>query len=258
MSDLENDKDLAIFGEEDNIKPIDLGGPAAGKAPARADVLPPIIDPDSRKPGAIPIKSDKPREPNAILKGDYLDLLDKNPTMRQICIAAGWEQRTIDEVKIDVDLSCFLLDKTGQTRNDEDFVFYNNEKAIEGAVKHMGDSRTGAGDGDDEVVFIDLQGIPFDVIKVMIVLSIYDDEHTKKNFGMLRDMYVRIVNNENDDEIMRFTIEDDLVRGFNGFLSLCLVREGPKWFVECVGNASRDGLAAIAKGYGIIVKEQTG
>ena len=113
---------------------------------------------------------------NFIKAGEYCDLQEKDPTLKRLLVGTGWDQKAMEEAPVDIDLCLFLLDKNDQTRMDGDFVFYNNPMACDNAVKHMGDNRSGAGDGDDEVAFLDLTGIPFDVAKVMLVLSVYDEE----------------------------------------------------------------------------------
>lgn len=194
---------------------------------------------------------------NLVHRGDYVDLLKTVPTLREMYVGAGWELKNIGDEKIDVDLSCFLIDKTGQTREDGDFVFYNNESTLDGAVKHLGDSRTGDGRGDDEVIFFDLNGIPFDVIRIPLVLSIYDERIRGWNFGMLQDVYLRLVNREDNDEILRIVIDAEEFKNNTAVFVATVVREGPKWFLEVPLQNVEGGLAAVAKQYGIIVREIT-
>ena len=197
-------------------------------------------------------------EQNILHKGDYLDLRKKIPTLKHLYIATGWEQRDIELVPVDVDLSCFLLDKNGQTREDHEFVFYNNPKAYDGAVAHLGDNRVGAAEGDNESIFIDFENIPFDIVKLDIVLSIYDENADGFHFGLTRDLFVRAVNQEDDMEIFRLTFTGEEVSGQTLVRAVTLVREGPKWFAEGTAEASKGSLGTIAKSYGIIVQEDTG
>src|SRR5688572_20107476 len=87
-----------------------------------------------------------------VKKGEEINISRLDPGIRDITIGVGWDLKRFEGDPIDVDASVFLLDKNDRTRQDEDFVFYNNFIGREGAVKHMGDSRTGAGDGDDEKI----------------------------------------------------------------------------------------------------------
>ena len=208
-----------------------------------------IDDLASAAPPMPPVAS----EFNLAEQGDYFDLMKKVPSLRRITVGAGWDHKMFEEKKVDVDLSCFLLDKNNQTRVDEDFIFYNNDSGSDGAVRHMGDSRTGAGDGDDESIRIDLNGVPFDVQRIMLVLSIYNADEAEQHLGMVRNIYLRLVNEEDGNEIVRIQMDEKFLNGITGMQAACLVREGPKWYFEALENSVRGGLGAIATQYGIIV-----
>ncbi len=193
-----------------------------------------------------------------IQKGEVVDMTRLAPTLRHLVLAGGWEQKIISDTPTDVDLSCFLLGKDGITRVDEDFVFYNNQAGSEGAVKHTGDSRTGAGEGDDETITVDLNALPYDVTRLVVVLSIYDENYDGKNFSGVRDVFVRLVNADDGLELLRFIPDEAEMAGANVCQALALVREGPLWLVEGVSIFSKGGLAEIAKAYGLVIREEVG
>ena len=264
MSDLNPEDDAGKFknNPDDDIRPIDIGAPG-GEKPSLEDVMPRVLDPVRKE--AIPEEPPSARPPgkNAegqfiISKGNYIDLLERDPAMKQIGISAGWEQKDVGGDKIDIDLACFLLDKTGMTRVDEDFIFYNNDTACDGAVKCLMDSRTGAGDGDDETIFIDFNGVPFDIFKIMFSLSVYDEKRDGLHLGQVRDIYMRLTNKEDGVELVRFPLPENELSGNAGLLGFCLIREGPKWYLEALATPVKGGLGAIAKSYGLIIKEETG
>ncbi len=190
---------------------------------------------------------------NLLHKGDYIDIRKKIPQLQQVAAGAGWDQKMFEEEALDVDLSCFVLNREDQTRDDGDFVFYNNENACSGAVRHQGDSRTGAGDGDDEMIKIDLNGLPFDVIKLVFVLSIYDAAERDQSFEKVRQMYFRMMNMDDDNEIFRINLSEQEFVGQTGIKIGELVREGPKWFFNAICEPVPGGLAKAATQYGIIV-----
>ncbi|PCJ97883.1 MAG: chemical-damaging agent resistance protein C [Zetaproteobacteria bacterium] len=191
---------------------------------------------------------------NIITKGDEVNLTAKDPTMSKILVGIGWDLKQFDVDTLDLDVSCFLLNKDEKTRVDNDFVFYNNLEASDGAVTHNGDNRTGAGDGDDESITIDLNGIPFEVVKVMFVLSIHKGEEKEQTMASLRNAYIRVVNASNGQELLRYELNDDVKRSTEtGMLVGCLNREGPKWHFVAVGTLVQGGLAEIARDYDIIV-----
>ncbi|MFN3826527.1 MAG: TerD family protein [Micavibrio sp.] len=273
MTDFDNEDDIfkKMQADDDDIMPIDIGAGAPPKPQGRTPGSPPL-DEFMPKADNFPkpldegeeFKQEIPSELagrmfddgiNYIKRGEYVDLLRKDPTLRQIRIGAGWEQRAIEEERVDIDLSVFLLDRHEVTRDDNDFIFYNNESGLEGGCKHQGDSRTGAGEGDDETILIDLNSIPFDVQKVMFVFSIYDEEVTGLNFSLVRDVFIRVINEESGDEICRFAFDDEELTGGNGCYVAALIREGPQWTFEAIGQFVNGGLAEIATKYGIIVRE---
>ena len=207
------------------------------------------------KPGDDKSHLDGP-ETNFVQKGDYFDIRGKIANLQEIMVGAGWDQRMFEKDPLDVDLSCFLLNKSDLTREDGDFVFYNNEKTCEGAIRHQGDSRTGAGDGDDESIIIDLNALPFDIIKIVFVLSIYDGGERDQQFGMVKNLYLRIVNTENSHEIFRFPMPETEYEGEIGIKVGELTREGSKWFFNVMGEPIPGGLGNIATKYGIIIAGQ--
>lgn len=264
MSDFDNDDDIfkKMQAEDDDVKPIDIGA-GAPQGKSHSPGSPPFPESDLINP-AEEFRQEIPEEIashmfdndiNFIRKGEYVDILRKDPTLRQLRIGGGWEQRAIEEGKIDIDLSIFFLDRNEKTREDSDFVFYNNQTGFDGGCKHGGDSRTGAGEGDDETITLDLNALPFDIQKVMFTFSIYDEEMKGLNFSLVRDVFLRIVNDESGDEVCRFAFEDSELIGGNGIYVAALIREGPRWTFEAIGQFSNGGLAEIASKYGIIVQE---
>jgi len=265
MSDFDNEDEFfkKLQAQEDDVKPIDIGGngvpPLPGPTPGapafeNSDLIAPGDEFRQEVPPDIAAKMST-TEFKLIKRGEYIDLLRKDPTLKKVRIGGGWEQRFLEEEKIDIDLSAFVLDRNDMTRVDEDFIFYNAESGLEGGIKHTGDSRTGAGEGDDEAISIDLNAIPFDVHKIALVLSIYDEESKGHNFSLVRDVFIRVINEDDQNEICRFMFEDEELKGGNAAYMAILIREGPKWHFEAQGNFVNGGLAQIATQYGIIVRE---
>ncbi len=194
---------------------------------------------------------------NMITKGEDINITEIDPTMTNIVIGVGWDLNAFDSDALDLDISCFLLGKDMKTRIDDDFIFYNNMINQDEAIVHNGDSRTGAGDGDDESISIDLNKIPFDVFKVMFVFSIYKGDEKEQSMAGLRNSYIRLANAATSHEILRYDVTKDARSGNNtetGMFVASLNREGPKWHFEALGEPVDGGLAKIAADYGIIVQ----
>jgi tellurium resistance protein TerD len=188
-------------------------------------------------------------------RGEQVNLTRLDPTLRNIMIGLGWDVIGFESDPPDLDVSVFLLDKNDKTRVDEDFVFYNNLKTPDGAIEHMGDNRTGAGDGDDENVRIELNEIPYEISRVMFVISIYEADLKEQSFRSVRNLFLRIVNEETGIELMRFNLDKEFEESPSstavkvGFLE----RSGPNWFFEGLGEMTAGGLKEFATQYGIIV-----
>lgn len=267
--DTKKDDALSKYGYDplDDIKPIDTDDYRKDKDDTFIDPVK-IMEELQKKGKAAPTSSLVKKETvldadlrefkDQVFKGDHFNLTQRDPTMRQIMVGAGWSQRSVEMEPIDLDLTCFLLDKRDQTRTDEDFIFYNNPLGCEGAVKLLEDSRGGAGDGDDERIFIDINGLPFDIIRMVFAIGIYDPEQKGFSFSDVRDLYIRIFNYEDGQELARFMIPDDELAGLNGVTMAVMVREGPQWILQPLGEGVKGGLSPIARRYGLLIAEEAG
>ena len=189
--------------------------------------------------------------------GDNLDLLSTDPTLHKIAIGAGWDMSNFNADNMDLDLSLIMLDRNDMTRTNEDFTFYNNTEAFEGAVKHHGDSRTGAGDGDDEFISVDLRAISFDIVKILIIVTIYKGFEKRQNLDMVKNAYVRIVNEDNNYEICRVKLDETIKdKEDTGIIAAVLEREGPKWNFIPLDETIPGGLAEIARKHGMIINQE--
>ena len=194
---------------------------------------------------------------NLVKPGDDINIIARDPTLKKLHIGVGWDLNAFDADAMDVDISLFLLDKDGKTRVDEDFVFYNNMETLNGAVKHTGDNRTGALEGDDETIMIDLTGVPFDVQKIVFSLSLYRGEEKQQRLGQVQKAFIRILNQENSIELLRFNLDKELEENNQtAMLVGSINREGPKWHFTPLAEQVEGGLGAIARRYGCIIVEQ--
>lgn len=212
----------------------------------------PDVPPDDFSPARPSDEEDR-----FVSLGDDINITAKDPTMKHVMLGVGWDSNAFDAEAVDLDVSVFLLDKNDQTRIDEDFIFYNNEEALEGAIKHGGDSRTGAGAGDDESVIVDLQGVPYDILRILVSLTIYQAYEREQSLGAVRGAYIRLCNAENKYEMFRYKLDEHIKdRPEGGMLIAALDREGPKWHFRPLAEPVQGGLPEIAENYGIIVKEK--
>lgn len=190
--------------------------------------------------------------------GQTVDLTRIDPTLKKIKIGLGWDVIGFENEAPDLDASVFLLNRNGKTEADEDFVFYNNTKNLDASVVHLGDSRTGAGDGDDEIIEIDLLSLPFEIQKAVFSVSIYDAAMRNHTFKNVRNCYLRIVNVDTDNEMMRFYLDKEFEENAaaTGLIVGAVTREGASWVFDAIGQFEPGGLQKIATDYGIVVAFQ--
>ena len=189
----------------------------------------------------------------SLKKGQKVDLTKTNPGLKEVLIGLGWDVNKYDGGKdFDLDSSVFLLNGSGKVNSDDDFVFYGNLKHVSGAVEHMGDNLTGAGEGDDEEIKIDLSKVPENVEKIDFTVTIYEAEERKQNFGQVENAYIRVVNNATGEELIRydlgedFSIETAVVIGE-------LYRNKGEWKFNAIGSGFSGGLASLGRNYGVNV-----
>ena len=186
-------------------------------------------------------------------KGQKVDLTKGNPGLKNIMVGLGWDVNAYDSgADFDLDAAAFMLGADGRCPSEKEFVFYGNLKHTSGSVNHMGDNLTGEGDGDDEQIQIDLSKIPANIEKVAFTVTIYDADQRKQNFGQVSNAFIRIVDESNNAELIRydlgedFSIETAVVVGE-------LYRNNGEWKFNAIGSGFQGGLAALCGHYGISV-----
>ena len=176
-------------------------------------------------------------------------------SMKLALVGLGWDTNRYDGgFDFDLDASAFLLGENGKLQRDEDFIFYNNLQSRNGAVVHTGDNLTGDGDGDDEVIFIDFTKIPSDVKKIAIVVTIYDAENRRQNFGQVSNAYIRIAKRSDEfDEVGEPVLKFDLEEEFSIETALVLAEiyeKNGEWKFNAVAAGYQGGLEAIIRSFG--------
>lgn len=187
----------------------------------------------------------------SLAKGQKVDLTKSNPGLVKVKVGLGWDTNKYDGGNdFDLDASIFLLEGNGKVAGPEGFVFYNNTTGGNGSVVHSGDNLTGQGDGDDEVVDVDLANVPASIEKITFAVTIHDADGRGQNFGMVSNAFIRVFNET--EELIRydlgedFSIETALVVGE-------LYRHGSEWKFSAVGSGYQGGLAALCNDFGLDV-----
>ncbi|WP_122848295.1 TerD family protein [Pseudomonas viridiflava] len=183
-------------------------------------------------------------------KGGNLSLSKTDPTLTNVLIGLGWDPRATDGQDVDLDASAFLLGANGKVRSEADFIFYNQLKSADGSVEHTGDNRTGAGDGDDEVVKVDLTRVPADVDKIVFVVTIHEADARKQNFGQVGGSFIRVVNEKSSAEVVRYDLAEDASTE-TAMVFAELYRNAGEWKFRAIGQGYAGGLKAVANSYGM-------
>ena len=148
---------------------------------------------------------------------------------------------------IDCDASVFLCQDGKFVDEEEDRVYFGNLEHKSGAIKHMGDNLTGEGEGDDEQIFVDLDKIPSRYDKLIFVVNIYKGVERDQHFGMIKNAYIRIIDNDTREELCRFNLSDD----YTDMLSMIageVYRYKDEWKFNAVGSGTKDtGLATLGE-----------
>ena len=174
------------------------------------------------------------------------------PGLTKMLIGLGWDVRATDGADFDLDGSAFLLNANGKVRSDADFIFYNQPKSDNGAVAHQGDNRTGEGEGDDEVIEVDLATVPADVEKIAITVTIHDADARKQNFGQVSSAFIRCVNPNGNVEIARFDLSED-ASVETAMIFGEIYRHNGEWKFKAIGQGFKGGLGALAQHFGVNV-----
>ena len=183
-------------------------------------------------------------------KGGRLSLNKEAPGLTKVLVGLGWDARATDGADFDLDASAFMLGADGKVRSDADFIFYNQLKSSCGSVEHTGDNLTGAGEGDDEVIKVDLNKVPADVQKIAFTVTIHEADQRKQNFGQVGNAYIRVVNADNNSEITRYDLAEDASTE-TAMIFGELYRHSGEWRFTAVGQGYAGGLKAMCTQYGI-------
>ncbi|MDG4862328.1 TerD family protein [Streptomyces sp. T-3] len=186
----------------------------------------------------------------SLSKGGNVSLSKEAPGLTAVLIGLGWDVRTTTGTDYDLDASALLCAEDGRVPSSGHFVFYNNLKSPDGSVEHTGDNLTGEGEGDDEVIKVDLAAVPAEVTKIVFPVSIHDAEARAQSFGQVREAYIRVVNQSGGGELARYDLSEDAATE-TAMVFGELYRNGAEWKFRAVGQGYASGLAGIAKDFGV-------
>jgi tellurium resistance protein TerD len=183
-------------------------------------------------------------------KGGNVNLSTESPGLSRVLVGLGWDARATDGQSFDLDASLFMVKADGKVPSDAYFIFYNQMRSPDGAVEHTGDNQTGAGEGDDESIRIQLPNVPAEIQRLVVAVTIHDAEVRRQNFGQVNNAFMRIVNEGTGAEIARFDLSEDYSTE-TAMIFGELYRNGSDWKFKAVGQGFTGGLRALASQYGV-------
>lgn len=188
----------------------------------------------------------------SLAKGGNVSLSRTDPTLTKILIGLGWDARSTTGDDFDLDASLFMVGTDGRVPSDNHFIFYNQLLSPCRSVEHTGDNRTGAGDGDDEALKVDLSAVPENITRLVVAVTIHDADARRQNFGQVGGAFMRIVNQENDAEIARFDLSEDYSTE-TAMVFGEVYRHNGEWKFKAVGQGYTGGLFALCSHHGVNV-----
>lgn len=189
----------------------------------------------------------------SLQKGQKVSLTKGNPGLSKVVVGLGWDVNQFDTGgDFDLDAAAFLLADSGKVSAQGDFVFFGNLEHSSGSVKHMGDNLTGAGEGDDEQIRIDLSLVPANITKIAFTVTIYEAEQRRQNFGQVNNAFIRIYNEANGEELLRYDLGEDFSIETAAVFGE-LYKNGDEWKFNAIGSGYQGGLAALCANFGVEV-----
>ncbi|WP_373603194.1 TerD family protein [Aggregatibacter sp. HMT-949] len=188
----------------------------------------------------------------SLTKGQNVSLSKTDPSLKNVLVGLGWDARSTDGQDFDLDASVFMATENAKVPSDSYFIFYNQLVSPCGGVEHTGDNLTGDGDGDDESVIVRLDKVESNIKSLFITVTIHDAEARRQNFGQVSNAFVRIVNNDTGDEIVRFDLSEDYSTE-TAMVFGEIYRHNGEWKFRAIGQGYAGGLYALCKQYGVNV-----
>ncbi|CAH1200535.1 hypothetical protein PAECIP111893_01423 [Paenibacillus plantiphilus] len=182
-----------------------------------------------------------------LLKGQKIDIT-KGRSLSKLAFQFGWWAAN-DAMSIDA--ACFVLSEGNRCEREEDFIFYGNPSAQSGALTHV--SLNGA---DKEAVKLSLSALPSSAAKIAFTVTIYEGE--KHGYGMkdTSDMYLRLINEENGEELFRYEYGSDLSKE-TAIVVGELYKHNGEWKFNAIGSGFYGGLAALCTNFGLEIEEDS-
>lgn len=196
----------------------------------------------------------------SLQKGQKVSLTKENSSLDKMLIGLGWDQVQSGKggflgglfaskpAEIDCDASALLL-QNGKLMDKSDIVYFGNLRHKSGAIQHMGDNLTGAGEGDDEQILVELSKLPQEYDKIVLVVNIYQAVKRNQNFGMIANAFIRLVDGKTNQEMCKYNLSENY-DGMTAMIFGEVYRHGNEWKFSAIGQGTTDpGLGELIQRY---------
>ncbi len=196
----------------------------------------------------------------SLKKGQRISLSKEAPNLTQVICGLGWD--VVEKSgggffgafgggqDFDLDASVLCLDSNKKVTDIKDIVYFGNLKHQSDSIIHLGDNLTGAGEGDDEVIIVDLPKIPARITRLVFVVNIYNCTKRKQDFSQVANAFVRLVDRANNKELARYELSGSNYQGMTGMTLAEIYRHNNEWKMAALGNGLKvEGLKDIAANY---------
>lgn len=188
----------------------------------------------------------------SLTKGSSVSLTKMKPSLETVFVGLGWDARSTSGADFDLDAVALVCGANGKVLNDQHFIFFNNLRLPDGSVEHTGDNLTGEGDGDDEVIKVNLGQMSPAVERVVVAVTIYDAVARQVTFGQVQNAFIRVVDSTNNTELARYDLSED-ASVETGMVFGELHKDASGWNFRAVGQGYPGGLGGIASEFGVNV-----
>lgn len=177
-----------------------------------------------------------------------VSISNEQPGLNNIIAGLGWDPAVVNGHAVDLDLSLFMLGENGKLVAAEYFIFYNNTSSPDGSTNYPGDSRGGEGEGDDEVINIDLSKIDARIEFLYFAITIDQSEERGHNFGHVQNSYINIRNASDNSILCQYQLKDSFTNE-DSLIIAAISRNGGEWNLEAIGQAFSGGLQTLVELY---------
>lgn len=184
-------------------------------------------------------------------KGQKVDLTKGNAGLKTLVVGLGWDEAPRGffsrKADIDCDASAILINaNSGKLAGPVDVVYYGNLTHRSGAVRHCGDNLTGAGDGDDEQIIVELNKVPQEFSKIVFTVTIYQARERHQQFGMIKNAFIRVVDADSGKELCKYNLSENY-EGKTAMIFGEVYRYNNEWKFGAIGEPTNDnGIADMA------------